>query len=308
MQQHLLAENYPGPARRADHQPGLRGPLDAGAGLARLPRADALLLADEPAVATRATRRRRPTRCSRRPPRGCRCGAATRRNPDNLCGQKVLAFGADRTELVPTANVACGLQPAQLWHPVDQPDRRALRHRRLHALGVRRHGHARRAERQGPAGGRQRRRAVRAASRCSAARSRPSSSSTSTPRSAGSTSTATSSPQRTDRRPGRRCGSSTRPAASTAPPARRTSPRSTTAPAARWTTRASIPAFHSFTYRARLDKANGNHDNQVIWLSRDRRRRCRTSSTLMRRVARHAASSRPRLRDACFMAGGVRGD
>ena len=27
------------------------------------------------------------------------------------------------------------------------------------------------------------------------------------------------------------------------------------------------PAFHSFTYRARLDKANGHHDNQVIWLS-----------------------------------------
>ena len=28
------------------------------------------------------------------------------------------------------------------------------------------------------------------------------------------------------------------------------------------------PAFHSFTYRARLDRSNGNHDNQVIWLSR----------------------------------------
>jgi len=42
-------------------------------------------------------------------------------NPDNLCGQKVLLFGADRTELVPTANVACGLTAAQLWNPVSNP-------------------------------------------------------------------------------------------------------------------------------------------------------------------------------------------
>ena len=42
-------------------------------------------------------------------------------NPDNLCGQKVLAFGADRTELVPTANVACGLTAAQVWNPVSNP-------------------------------------------------------------------------------------------------------------------------------------------------------------------------------------------
>ena len=39
----------PRPARRAHDEPGLRGPLDAGAGLARLPRAHALLLADQPA-------------------------------------------------------------------------------------------------------------------------------------------------------------------------------------------------------------------------------------------------------------------
>ena len=28
------------------------------------------------------------------------------------------------------------------------------------------------------------------------------------------------------------------------------------------------PAFESFSYRARLDRSNGHHDNQVIWLSR----------------------------------------
>ena len=49
---------------------------------------------------------------------------------------------------------------------------------------------------------------------------------------------------------------------------RGTSPSSTTASARRATTPASTPPFHSFTYRARLDRANGHHDNQVIWLSR----------------------------------------
>ena len=28
------------------------------------------------------------------------------------------------------------------------------------------------------------------------------------------------------------------------------------------------PAFETFAYRARLDRSNGHHDNQVIWLSR----------------------------------------
>ena len=64
------------------------------------------------------------------------------------------------------------------------------------------------------------------------------------------------------------------------------------------------PAFHSFTYRARLDRSNGDHDNQVIWLSRtggDGAEPVRRHAPL----AGHAARSRPR---ACFMAGGVRGD
>jgi len=42
-------------------------------------------------------------------------------NPDNLCGQKVLLFGADRTELVPGSGVGCGLPMELVWHPVTNP-------------------------------------------------------------------------------------------------------------------------------------------------------------------------------------------
>ena len=42
-------------------------------------------------------------------------------NPDNLCGQKVLLFGADRTELVPTSGIGCGLPPELIWHPANNP-------------------------------------------------------------------------------------------------------------------------------------------------------------------------------------------
>ena len=40
-------------------------------------------------------------------------------NPDNLCGQKILAFGADRTELLPASGVACGLPPELIWSPAN---------------------------------------------------------------------------------------------------------------------------------------------------------------------------------------------
>ena len=67
------------------------------------------------------------------------------------------------------------------------------------------------------------------------------------------------------------------------------------------------PAFHSFSYRARLDRSNGNHDNQVIWLSR-------TGGVVPEPVRRHAhvagqpARKPAEAKDACFMAGGVQGD
>ncbi len=266
MQQHLLAENYPGlldglttSQAFEDHWTQVQGSLDCRVLMHYFWPTSPL---SNPGHATAPPNALFPTAAARQPVWG-----SNPTNPDNLCGQKVLAFGADRTELVPTANVACGLQPAQVWHPVDQPDGRALRHRRLHARGLRRHGHAGRAERQGQAGGRQRRRPVRARRVATRARSRPSSSSTSTPRSAASTSTATSRPRA--RWPTRtRCGSRTRPAASTAPPARRTIPEIDNRTGAQMDDTGFHPALHSFTYRARLDRSNGNHDNQVIWLSR----------------------------------------
>ena len=64
------------------------------------------------------------------------------------------------------------------------------------------------------------------------------------------------------------------------------------------------PAFHSFSYRARLDKANGHHDNQVIWLSRPGGT-VPNQFDLMRRWLDTGVKP---TRDACFMAGGVEGD
>ena len=43
-------------------------------------------------------------------------------NGDNLCGQKVQSFGADRAELLPgLRDVVCGLATAEIWSP-DEPD------------------------------------------------------------------------------------------------------------------------------------------------------------------------------------------
>ena len=119
MQQHLLAENYPGLLDGLTTSQVFEDHMDQVHGLARLPRAHALLLADEPAAQpgprSAPPNPLFPTSASRQPVWG-----SNPTNPDNLCGQKVLAFGADRTELVPASNVACGLQTAQLWYPLDQ--------------------------------------------------------------------------------------------------------------------------------------------------------------------------------------------
>ena len=161
MQQHLLVENYPGLLDGLttsqvfeDHWTQVQGSLDCRVLMHYFWPTSPLT---QPGHAAAPPNALFPTAASRLPVWG-----SNPANPDNLCGQKVLAFGADRTELVPTANVACGLHRRAAVEPGDQPDRRALRDRRLHARGLRRDGHARRAQRQGPAGGRQHRRAVRA--------------------------------------------------------------------------------------------------------------------------------------------------
>jgi Tannase-like family of unknown function (DUF6351) len=81
------------------------------------------------------------------------------------------------------------------------------------------------------------------------------------------------------------------------------------------------PAFESRSYRARLDDANGHHDNQIIWLSRpggvvpsqfDYMRRW--LDTLIAEpsgdpYAIKVRRAKPaRLHDACFIAGGVEAD
>ncbi len=160
MQQHLLTENYPGlldglttSQAFEDHFTQVQGSLDCRVLMHYFWPTSPL---SQPGHATAPPNALFPTAAARQPVWG-----SNPTNPDNLCGQKVLAFGADRTELVPTANVACGLAARAALASGQQPDRRALRHRRLHALDLRRHRHARRAERQGQARRGQRRRAVR---------------------------------------------------------------------------------------------------------------------------------------------------
>ena len=261
----------PGPARRPHDQPGLRGPLDAGAGLARLPRADALLLADEPADEPRP----RVRAGQRAVPDGRRAAARVGLEPDQP-GQPVRPEGAGvrrrphraraRPERRLRTAARAGLEPG------DESHGRALRDRRLHARDLRRHGHARRAERQGQAGGRQRRRPVRPA--CAAERA--------------DHARAVRRPQPQGRRDGHR-RQLRRPSAQSADPdalriAYETGRVNSATGAAKLPeidnrTGAQMddtgfhPAFHSFSYRARLDRSNGNHDNQVIWLLAHRRRR-----------------------------------
>lgn len=117
MQQHLIAENYPDLLDGLttglvfpDHFEQVMGSLDC-----RL-----LFHYFWPEAAlpplTGAVNPLFPTPASRLPVWG-----TNPTNPDSLCGQKVLAFGADRTELVPAAGVGCGLPTALIWNPVTNP-------------------------------------------------------------------------------------------------------------------------------------------------------------------------------------------
>ena len=81
------------------------------------------------------------------------------------------------------------------------------------------------------------------------------------------------------------------------------------------------PAFETFGYRARLDRSNGHHDNQIVWLSRpggvvpsqfDYMRQwldnlsADTSTDPQSVKVRRAKPAD--LADTCFMAAGVKGD
>ena len=101
-----------------------------------------------------------------------------------------------------------------------------------------------------------------ACGRCSRARSRRSSSSTSTPRVGGLDIDSTPARARRGRRPGHGARSPTAPARSPTRASSATCRSSTCAATAR---AARSTRFHSYVMRARLDKANGGHGNQIIW-------------------------------------------
>ena len=116
MQQHLLAENYPGLLDGLttsqvfpDHMTQVMGSLDCRLLFHYFWPTSPLLL---PGHATAPPNPLYPTGASRLPVWG-----SNPTNPDNLCGQKILLFGADRTELLPASGVACGLPPELIWSP-----------------------------------------------------------------------------------------------------------------------------------------------------------------------------------------------
>jgi hypothetical protein len=114
MQQHLISTNYPGLLDGLmtsqvfpDHMDQVMGSLDCrlvmhyfwpNAALNGSP-----LGAPNPLFATSAAR--------------LPVWGSNPANGDNLCGQKVQSFGADRTELVPSSGLFCGLAAAEVWSP-----------------------------------------------------------------------------------------------------------------------------------------------------------------------------------------------
>ena len=120
MQQHLLAENYPGlldalttSQAFEDHWTQVQGSFDCRVLMHYFWPTSPLTL---PGHAAAPPNPLFPTAAARLPVWGSHPS-----NPDNLCGQKVLLFGADRTELVPGSGVGCGLAPELIWHPTNNP-------------------------------------------------------------------------------------------------------------------------------------------------------------------------------------------
>ena len=300
MQQHLLAENYPGPLDGLttsqafeDHWTQVQGSLDCRVLMHYFWPTSPL---SNPGHATAPPNALFPTPAARQPVWG-----SNPSNPDNLCGQKVLAFGADRTELVPTANVACGLQPAQLWNPVTNPtgercgiadfmravfgvtvtpdapngkgklavDNVGVQYG-LVALGRGQITPEQFVDLNAKVGG------IDIDGNFTAARSVADPDALRIAYETGRVNSATGAADipEIDNRTG-----------------------------AQMDDTGFHPAFHSFTYRARLDRSNGHHDNQVIWLSR-------TGGTVPNQfdAMRRWLDTGEKPAEGCFMAEGVRGD
>jgi hypothetical protein len=120
MQQHLLAENYPGlldglttGLAFPDHMSQVMGSLDCRLLFHYFWPTSPLTLPGHLAASPNPLF---PTPGSRQHVWG-----SNPVDPDNLCGQKVLLFGADRTELLPASGVGCGLPSNLIWHPTTNP-------------------------------------------------------------------------------------------------------------------------------------------------------------------------------------------
>ncbi len=303
MQQHLLAENYPGlldglttSQAFEDHFTQVQGSLDCRVLMHYFWPTSPLTLPGHTAAPPNALF---PTPTSRQPVWG-----SNPTNPDNLCGQKVLLFGADRTELVPTANVACGLQPAQLWHPTSNPtgERCGIADFMRAVFGVTvtpdaPNGKGRLAvDNVGVQYG------LLALQRGDIT---PEQFADLNAKVGGIDIDGNFIPQRTVADPEAvriayetgRINSATGAA---------DIPEIDNRTGGQGDDTGFHPPFHSFTYRARLDNANGNHDNQVIWLSRPGGT-VPNQFDLMRKWLDTGAKP-AELRDACFMAGDVQAD
>jgi hypothetical protein len=222
-------------------------------------------------------------------------------NPDNLCGQKVLAFGADRTELVPNANVACGLQPAQVWDPVTNPEgeRCGIADFMRAVFGVTITPDAPKGKGRLAVDNIGVQYGLVALER---GQITPEQFVDLNAKVGGIDIDGNFVPQRTTANPEAlriayetgRVNSGTGAA---------DIPEIDNRTGGQMDDTGFHPAFHSFTYRARLDRSNGHHDNQVIWLSR-------TGGTVPNQfdAMRRWLDEGVKPAEGCFMAGGVRGD
>ncbi|MDA0179652.1 DUF6351 family protein [Solirubrobacter phytolaccae] len=301
MQQHLLAENYPGlldglmtSQAFEDHFTQVQGSLDCRVLMHYFWPTSPL---SNPGHAAAPPNALFPTAASRQPVWG-----SNPTNPDNLCGQKVLAFGADRTELVPTGNVACGLQPAQVWHPVSNPtgERCGIADFMRAIFGVTvtpdaPNGKGKLAvDNVGVQYG------LVALQR---GQITPAQFVDLNAKVGGMDIDGNFIAQRTVADPDAvRIAYETGRINSATGAARL--PEIDNRTGAQMDDTGFHPAFHSFTYRARLDRSNGDHANQVIWLSR-------TGGTVPNQfdaMRQWLDTGVKPTRDACFMAGGVQGD
>jgi hypothetical protein len=303
MQQHLLAENYPGLLDGLttsqvfeDHWTQVQGSLDCRVLMHYFWPTSPLT---NPGHASAPANPLFPTAPTRQPVWG-----SNPSDPDNLCGQKVLAFGADRTELVPGSNVACGLQPAQVWNPATNPsgERCGIADFMRAIFGVTitpdaPNGKGKLAvDNVGVQYG------LRA---LQSGQITPEQFVDLNRNVGGMDIDGNFIPQRTAADPDAlrivyetgRVNSGTGAARI---------PEIDNRTGGQMDDTGFHPAFHSFSYRARLDRSNGNHANQVIWLSRAGGV-VPNQFDVMRKWL-DGGSKPAEAKDACYMADGVQGD